>query len=50
MTFGEQLYLGLVVAAFAIFGVTLAIIASSTERFLRQKADATHQDALKKAA
>jgi hypothetical protein len=50
MTVGEQLYLGLVVAAFSIFGVALAIIASSTERFLRRKTNAARQDALKKAA
>ena len=37
MTFGEQLYLGLVVAAFVIFGITLAIVASSTSRFMRRK-------------
>lgn len=50
MSFGEQLYLGLVLGAFSIFGVTLAAIASSTERFLRQKTGAAHRDTLKKAA
>lgn len=51
MTFGEQMFLGLVLALFAVFGMTLAIVASRTERFLRDKAapDAHRQD-LKKAA
>jgi hypothetical protein len=38
MTLLEQLFLGIVVAEFAIFAVTLATVAWRTERFLRRKA------------
>ncbi len=37
MTFGEQLFFGLVLATFMIFGVTLAVVASSTNRYMRRK-------------
>jgi hypothetical protein len=38
MTLVEQLFLGLVLAEFGIFGVTLMAVAWSTNRFLRRKA------------
>jgi hypothetical protein len=51
MTFGEQLYFGLVLVTFAAFGITLAVVASRTERFLRRKTDAAHHEVpLQKAA
>lgn len=51
MTFGEQMFLGLALAVFAVFGVTLAIVASHTERFLRDKdAHNAHTQDLKNAA
>ena len=37
MTLGEQLFLGLVLVAFAAFGVSLAIVQYSTERYLRSR-------------
>lgn len=38
MTLGERLYLGLVLVNFLFFGVSLAAISWSNERFLRKKA------------
>jgi hypothetical protein len=38
MTLVEQLFLGIVVAEFTIFAVTLATVAWRTERFVRRKA------------
>ena len=50
MTFGEQLFFGLILAAFVIFGVTLAIVASRTNRYMRGKASETHDTSLSRAA
>ena len=50
MSFGEQLYFGLVLVAFAVFGLTLAVVATRTERFLRQKTNTERKSELKKAA
>lgn len=38
MTLGEQLYLGLVLFAFFTFGIVLATISTTTNRYSRRKA------------
>ena len=50
MTFGEQLFFGLIVAAFMIFGVSLAIVASRTSRYMRRKASETQDASMPRAA
>lgn len=51
MSFGEQLFGGIVLALFAVFSVTLAIVASRTEHFLRDRAQRDlHQQDQKRAA
>jgi hypothetical protein len=37
MTFGEQLYLALVLLAFFSFGIALALVSAGTNRYLRRR-------------
>lgn len=38
MTIGEQFYLGLVLTGFVTFGIVLAVISTSTNRYVRRQA------------
>ena len=37
MTFGEQFYLALVLLAFFIFGIALALVSTRTNRYMRAR-------------